>query len=257
MTFTSYGSPNVDEEWINETIAYYGEDSDFVKMRIRGEFPVMSDAQFIPADLVDNAIRNNLDRKDYVNYPRVLGVDVARFGDDSTVIVDRQGPKLHAVYEYKGLDTTQVTQKVLEIYKMNHYVGVFVDGIGVGAGVVDQLKRFKLPVVDVVVSQRSADVKTYLNLRSQLWGSMRDWLQTADLPHNDKLRSDLVGINYTYNSKLQIVLEAKRDMKKRNKKNSPDRADALSLTFAQDAYAVGRPSHKARQVTSNTGVLWA
>ena len=102
-----------------------------------------------------------------------------------------------------------------------------------------QRKRFNLPVVEVTVNSKSSEPKTYSNLRAQVYGRLRDWLASADLPHDDKeLFEDLSALNYFFNNRLQIVLEAKKDMKKRTKR-SPDRADALSLTFAQEVYSTG------------------
>lgn len=247
LTFTSFGSPNVDLEWIEEIRLHYGEDSDMYRMRILGEFPILDSAQFIPTSAVDSAMENILSVPEYAHFPRVLGVDVARFGNDSSVIVDRQGPKVHEILSYRHLDTVEFTNKILAIYKSNDYRSVFVDGIGIGAGVVDQLKRFAVPVVDVVVSQKSTDPKSYFNLRSQVYGRLRDWLDTADLPNDKELRDDLLGLNYSFNSKLQIILEGKKDMKKRGIA-SPDRSDALALTFAQDVYAGVSRTTQARTI---------
>lgn len=250
LTFTSYETPNVDPVWIKEVIDYYGEDSDFVKMRILGEFPVLDSAQFIPTDSVDKAIDNILSVQEYYHFPRCLGVDVARFGDDSSIIVDRQGPKLQSIESYKGMDTVAFTRIVLEKFRQHNYSFVYVDGIGLGAGVVDQLKSFHVPVVDVVVSQKSTDPKSYFNLRAQIYGKLKDWLTIADIPKDKELRNELLGLNYSYNNKLQIILESKKDMKRRGL-HSPDRADALSLTFANDIYlqqnkyrATARPVRK-------------
>ena len=255
LTFDSFHSPNVDLDWIQEIKDYYGEDSDFYKMRVLGEFPVLDSAQFIPTDFVDGAISNILMPNEYHHFPRVLGCDVARFGDDSSVILDRQGPKIHQILSFKNLDTVDFTQKILEIYRTSQYQAVYVDGIGVGAGVVDQLKRFQIPVVDVVVSQKSTDPKTYLNLRAQTYGKMKDWLPGSDIPNDLALRTDLVGINYSFNNKLQLFLESKKDIKRRGMK-SPDRADALALTFANDVYQSGM-YHVTKRVVRPSTYLWA
>lgn len=255
ITFDSYGSPNVDKDWIKEVIEYYGEDSDFVKMRIKGEFPALSNSQFISTEVIQEATQRVLHPREYVNYPRFLGCDPARFGDDSSVIVDRQGPKVHGIYQFRGLDTVEFAQSVLNQYRQHSYQAVFVDGIGVGAGVVDQLKRFNIPVIEVTVNSKSSDPKTYCNLRAQVYGRLKDWLPTADLPHDDReLIEDLSSINYFFNNRLQIVLEAKKDMKKRTKR-SPDRADALSLTFAQEIYNVGYVSRGKLNVKKGN-YLW-
>ena len=255
LTFTSFGSPNVDKEWIEEILNHYGEDSDYYRMRVLGEFPILDSAQFIPTDTVDRAMTTVLTPPEYQHFSRVLGVDVARFGNDASVIVDRQGPRVHDIFTFRGLDTVEFTGKVLAIYKSNSYSSVFVDGIGIGAGVVDQLKRFNVPVIDVVVSQKSTDPKSYFNLRSQIYGRMRDWLETASMGPDKELREDLLGINYSFNNKLQIILESKKDMKKRGI-SSPDRGDALALTFAQDIYQQGTRRPQARAVRQ-VNYLWA
>lgn len=231
FTFTAFDSPNVNEAWIEETRDYYGEDSDFYKMRVLGEFPILSEAQFISSSAVDEAQARQLMPSEYHNYDRILGCDVARFGKDSSVIVDRQGPKVHEILSFKGLDTTEFTEKILSYYKtIQGVTAIAVDGIGIGAGVVDQLKRFNVPVIDVNVSTKSSEPKTYFNLRAQLYGKVKEWIETADIPRHDGLRDNLVAINYAYNTKLQIILESKKDMRKRGQ-DSPDEADALSLTM--------------------------
>ncbi len=256
LTFDSYGSPNVDNDWIEEVIEYYGSDSDFVKMRIHGEFPVLSNSQFIASDIISTAQSNNLHPREYQNFPRFLGADPARFGDDSSVIVDRQGPKVHGVYQYKGLDTVEFAYKIVELWKLNQYQAVMVDGIGLGAGVVDNLKRFNLNVIEVTVNSKSSDPKTYSNLRAQVYGRLKDWLDGADIPADDKeLSEDLAAINYFFNNKLQVVLEAKREMKKRTKR-SPDRADALSLTFANDIYQASARRSVGKIPIRKSNYMW-
>lgn len=254
LTFDSYGSPNVDEEWIKEVIEYYGEDSDFVRMRVNGLFPVLDSAQFISTTSVEEATTRILTPMEYVHFPRVLGVDVARFGNDASVIVDRQGPKIHEIYSFRGLDTVDFSHQVLQIYKSGEYAKVFVDGIGIGAGVVDQLKRFSVPVVDVVVSQKSTEPKAYFNLRAQIYGRTKEWLDSASIPNDKELRDDLLSLNYSFNNKLQIVLESKKNLKSRGHA-SPDRSDALALTFSEDVYS-GRGNNATLRQVTQTNYLW-
>lgn len=256
FTFTSFDSPNVDKDWINEIAEYYGVDSDFYKMRVLGEFPIFSEAQFISSEDVDQAIQRQLLPQDYHNYDRVLGVDVARFGKDSSVVVDRQGPKIWNILSFKGLDTVEFSEKILEYFKsLPHVSSVAVDGIGVGSGVVDQLKRFQLPVVDVNVSCKSSEPKTYYNLRAQLYGQIKDWLPSADIPNHDTLRNNLVSLNYSYNAKLQILLESKKDMKKRGL-DSPDFSDALAISMVSNTLQYAPRRTQPRKI-NRTNHLWA
>jgi len=257
LTFTSFDSPNVDTNWIDEIRAYYKEDSDFWKMRVLGEFPLVSEAQFISTDLVERAFSTVIAPQDYHNFPRILGCDVARFGSDCSVIVDRQGPKVHNIISYKGLDTVAFAEKILNYITINKHAFqcIPVDGIGVGAGVVDQLKRFSVPVMDVNVGSSPRDIKMYANLRAELWGELKDWLGVASIPTDSELRDQLVGINYSFNSKMQILLESKKDMKRRGTV-SPDKADALSLTFAPQVFAHLKQRSKPRMISKST-YLWA
>lgn len=256
FTFTSFDSPNVNKKWIDETREYYGEDSDFYKMRVLGEFPILSEAQFISAAAVEEAQKRQLMPGEYHNYDRILGCDVARFGKDSSVIVDRQGPKIHEILSFKGLDTIEFAEKILGYYKsVGGITAVAVDGIGIGAGVVDQLKRFNVPVLDVNVSTKSSEPKVYFNLRAQLYGKVKEWIETADIPSNEELRDNLISINYAYNTKLQIILESKKDMRKRGI-HSPDESDALSLTMVVSTLQYSPQRMQPRKI-NRTQHMWA
>ena len=214
------------KEWIED----YGLDSDFVRVRVRGEFPRAGDAQFISSDSVFTATQREIQVRDFADQPKIMGVDVARFGEDQTVITIRQGYKLLDIKKYRGLDTMEVASKVVDLFNQQRPDAVCVDGIGVGAGVVDRLKQMKLPVHDVVVSNVAEDQKAYANVRAELWGRMRDWLQYADIPLDNDLFGQLTGLEYGFNHKMQIILEKKSDVKKRGL-DSPDIADSLALTF--------------------------
>ncbi len=238
LTFTSFDSPNVDKEWIQEVKEYYGEDSDFYQMRVLGEFPVLDSSQFYPTNLIQDAIeRTILNPSELAPHPVVFGVDVARFGDDSSVICIRQGPKIHEMVELKGLDTTELSKMVLSLAQQWRPQAIFVDGIGVGSGVVDQLKRFNQPVVDVIVSAASNEPLTYGNLRAELHGKTKHWLSTADIPGGGRLEEDLLNVNFTYNNRLQILIESKKDIKRRGLP-STDFLDSLTLTMHQQEYKI-------------------
>jgi hypothetical protein len=223
------------DEWIQD----YGDDSDFVRVRVKGEFPRAGDAQFIPSDAVFQATQRELQVRDFADKPKILGVDVARFGEDETVFCLRQGAKLISFETHRGLDTMEVSSKIVDAYRLHAPSAICIDGIGVGAGVVDRLKQLKLPVVDVVVSNIAEDQKQYANKRAELWGDMRNWLNYADIPLDNELFGQLTSVEYGYNNKMQIVLEKKSDLKKRGL-SSPDRADALSLTFASHGLLLPR-----------------
>jgi hypothetical protein len=213
-------------EWIDT----YGEDSDFARVRIYGQFPRVGDVQFIPTDLVERAQKASVPtiEDDYL----VLGVDVARFGSDATVVTWRSSNRVELQQEFRGLDTMQVAAKVAEIINDDSPDTVFVDGVGLGAGVVDRLRQLNFRVVDVQ-SAAKADDPTYQNKRAEMWGNLKTWLRgDVKLPADGELKSQLIAVEYGINNRGLIQLESKADMKKRGL-DSPDRADSLALTFAE------------------------
>lgn len=216
-------------QWVDD----YGEDSDFVRVRVRGVFPRAGSMQFIPGDLVQEAMRTDHMPYVYESMPRLLGVDVARFGDDQSVIVRRQGRKVWPMRKFRGLDTMQLAAVVIEEIRSFDPAAVFVDGVGVGAGVVDRLRSLGYSVFDVQSGASAQDKQRYRNKRAEMWGEMREWLKdTPTLPDDRDLESALTGLEYGYTVSGQIQLESKADAKARGLA-SPDEADALAMTFAE------------------------
>ncbi len=220
------------KESIQKDVDAWGEDSDFVRVRVKGEFPRVGDTQFISTEVVEKATLREIDVTH--GTPKLLGVDVARFGSDQTVICRRQGRKVEPLIKLRGLDTMQVAARVAEEIVKNNIDVTFVDGVGLGAGVVDRLRQLGFPCVEVL-SGSNPDVEnkdTAFNKRAEMWMRMREWLVGADIPEDAELRDDLTGIEYFFDTKQRIQMERKEDMKKRGL-HSPDCADALALTFAQ------------------------
>ncbi|HET9149495.1 MAG TPA: terminase [Alphaproteobacteria bacterium] len=237
---------------IDQWIADYGEDSDFVRVRVRGEFPRASSAQFIASDVVAAARARAPERRDA---PLVLGIDVARFGDDETAFVFRRGDALDGVVRLRGLDTMQTAGRAADAIRTRDPAAVFVDGIGVGAGVVDRLRQLGFAVIDVNAAGAAADPQRYANKRAEMWGRMRDWLAAGGcLPADDAaLAEELAGPEYGFDSGNRILLERKDDMKRRGLA-SPDTADALALTFAEPVAA--RPWWKEPEPRHQTMKDW-
>lgn len=214
------------QQWIED----WGEDSDFVRIRVRGEFPKASSTQFISTEYVEAA----LVRKDHqIISPKVMGVDVARFGDDQSVILLREGNTVTLIRRYRGLPIDQFSNHVAAAINEFQPDAVFIDGVGVGGGVVDILRGNKFKVTDVVSGATPIEPKKYANLRAEMWGKMRDWLQHYGcLPDDRELRDDLIALEYGFNNQGAIQLEKKEDVKSRGLA-SPDVADALAMTFAR------------------------
>lgn len=222
-------------------------DSDPMKARHiwDGELLDMSNNQFIDLTRVIAAKQRHLEPREFAMFPSLLGVDVARFGDDNSVLTHRQGNKVHEIRSFHRLDTMEVAARAWEWHKEQRFAAILVDGIGVGAGVVDRLRQLDLPVIDVVVSSAPQDVTQYANLRAELWGRMKGWLEFADILDHDSLMTDLVTPLYRYDAHLRYLLEKKEDIKARGL-SSPDFAESLALTFAE--YEIAKPRAAARMV---------
>lgn len=222
------------QEQLSQWVDDYGEDSDFVRVRVKGEFPRAGNLQFIPSDHVAEARNRNVNRSVYFHMPVLLGVDVARFGDDQSVICVRQGRKVIEIGKYRNLDTVQLAARVIEKIKQFKPQCTFVDVVGIGAGVVDQLVNLGYSILEVNAASTPDDAERYLNKRAEMWGRMKEWLAgEVDIPDDPELSDELTGLEYGYTAtKFQIQLEKKEDMKKRGL-SSPDCGDALALTFAE------------------------
>lgn len=210
----------------------YGEVSDVYRVRVLGEFPLADVDALISVDDIYKAIQR--DTKVLPEFEKRMGVDVARFGDDRTAIIVRQMEKVIRKEVFSSLDTMQITGHVLRIAKDEHIKAenVFVDVIGIGAGVVDRLKEQGWKVSSVNVAESPEDKEHYLNLRAELYADkLKQWIKTADIPNDDDFY-ELANIKYKFNSNGKLQLESKEDMKKRGL-DSPDVADALMLTFAK------------------------
>jgi hypothetical protein len=168
--------------------------------------------------------------------PVILGVDVARFGDDQSIIVTRRGTDARSVpaKRFRNIDTMQLAGHVAEAIKVNDPDMVFVDEGGLGAGVVDRLKQlgYQRIIQGVNFGSKSLDPQ-FANGATYMWGRMREWLEgEAAIEDDPDLESELTGREYKFTAKNQIELERKADMKKRGL-SSPDWADGLALTFAR------------------------
>jgi hypothetical protein len=229
---------------LDKWVADYGEDSDFVRVRVMGKFPRSSSMQLISHDLAASAAGRGLSRNAYQHAPKVLGVDVARFGDDMSVIIRRQGLMASNLQKYRGLDTMALSSRVAVEIEAWRPEAVFVDEVGIGAGVVDRLKQLGFEIIGVNVGRSAAKSSRYHNLRAECWLKLRDWLAAGGcIPDDRELIDDLTGLEYGFDSAERYLLERKSEMKERGLA-SPDCADALALTFAQP---VARPVPGAHQ----------
>ena len=222
------------QSWIDD----FGEDSDFVRVRVRGVFPRAGSMQFISSDLVEEARKR--EAMGYLHDPLIMGVDVGRQGDDQTVICFRKGRDARSfqMIKMRIADLMAVAARVHDVATQFRADAVFVDGGGVGAGVVDRLRQLGLPGVHEVQFGGKADRTTFdadatrcANKRAEMWAGMRAWLAGGAIPDDPELIADLTSVEFGHDAQDRILLERKQDMKRRGLA-SPDCADALALTFA-------------------------
>ncbi len=243
----SFTDKRESQNWIDD----YGEDSDFVRIRVRGVFPRSGTIQFIGTDLAREAARREVSV--YVFDPLLIGVDVARFGDDESVIYFRKGRDGRSIapIRLRDVDTMTLASRVVEAYLHYHADGLFVDGGGVGGGVVDRLRQLRVPVIEVQFGAKSdnnfGSVESgiqYANKRAEIWGSLKEWMAVGAISDVPDLIGGLTAPEYGFNLKQEILLESKDSMRKRGVA-SPDLADALALTFAYPVVPKLRSSDRA------------
>jgi hypothetical protein len=213
----------------------YGYDSDFFRVRVRGEFPRLSSEQLIPSDRIQYAMDNKLLPVTYEPFPVVFGVDVAVSGTDLSVVCVRQDSKIHEMREFAGLDNMELASKVIEMYYLWNPTHIYVDSIGFGSGVYSRLRQLGLgdKVVGAMSSKSPTDRVKYLNKRAEMAFRMRDWfLGECDMPKIDKMKEELMAIEYRSDEKKNgLIRILEKSVIKTLIGRSPDYADALALTF--------------------------
>lgn len=261
---TRRGNHAQHQQWIED----YGLESDFVKIHVLGQHPSQSIKQFIGEDIVKKAQQRDLPF--FHTLPKVLGVDVARTGANATVLLMRQGHRILWKRKYRGILTDETAGLVREVLDKEHPDATFIDAVGIGAGVYDQLRHTN-HVVHAVQSAARFKAKTeaelkagqpperYYNKRAQMWGRCRDWLDvTGCLPLEDEeLARQLQAPEYTYAGVDMILIESKEDMLERGIE-SPDDADSLVLTFAEPVEKRQEPqgSTLPTQFAHGTRMTW-
>ncbi|MFM2128457.1 MAG: hypothetical protein RL477_3 [Pseudomonadota bacterium] len=212
-------------------IAQHGIDSDVVRVEILGQFPKQGSRQFISNDLVRQAQVRELVKDP--GAALVIGADIARYGDDSTVLRFRQGRDARSIppVRLKNRDTIEVCNTLCQWIDRTQPDAVNVDA-GNGVGVIDVMRSRKYRVNEVWFGGKSSSPE-WANKRTEMYADLRDWLGGGCIDNDDDLFRDLTAPEYDYfgKAKDQVMLESKESMKDRGMK-SPDEGDALALTFA-------------------------
>jgi hypothetical protein len=240
-----------DKQVYEQIIAEYGEDSIQARVEVYGDFPSAGEDQFISPMVVEDAFKRPKYKDETA--PIVIGVDPARGGLDSTVIVVRRGRDIVAIKRYKGEDTMSIVGRVIDAIDEYKPTLTVIDEGGLGYGILDRLTEQRYKVRGVNFGWKAKNPVMWGNKRAEMWGAMREWLKTASIPQDKMLKDDLVGPMKKPNSAGTIFLEGKKEMKSRGLA-SPDAADALAVTFA---YPVAHREYKepSRTITSSRATM--
>jgi len=213
-------------------IAQHGADSDVVRVEVLGKFPAQGQSQFISGDLVNNARQREVEPDN--GAPLIMGVDIARFGGDNTVIRFRQGRDARSIppVKVKNRDNMFVANLIASWIDKVKPDAVNIDA-GNGTGVIDRLREMKYQVYEVWFGGKS-DSREWANKRTEMYAELRDWLGGGAIDNDPGLQRDLTAPEYGFFGKAKdsVMLESKESMKAKGMP-SPDDGDALALTFAR------------------------
>ena len=224
-----------DKVWVQQFIERLGLTDDRTKYQILGQFPSAATNQLISSEAVERAFKYKAEGHEY--QPIVFGVDVARFGENSSVVCIRQGRQVKDFIVLPKQDLMATASWVAGLIRQHNPIQVFVDGSGIGAGVVDRLRQLNFSVIDVNGGNASMDTR-FLNKRAEMWWGMKEYIEgECEIPNQPPLngvtlKDEFTAVEYDYSRKAgRIFLESKADLMA-DHGFSPDRADSLSLTFA-------------------------
>lgn len=266
-TVSSADSPRTNKDNIKSLIRKYGEDSNVVRVRVKGEFPKQEDDVFIMLSIVEHCTMIDLPEDKPIN--RIsFGVDVARYGNDETVIAKNVGGKITLPVSFRGQSLMTTVGKIVQQYRevIKEYpayrgkIFVNIDDCGLGGGVTDRLEEVKAEeklsrmvivpvnaaakVPDDVVEDGKGKVKAceiYENMTTYLWGTVKDrmTLEEISLENDNELVAQFSCRKYRLTSRGRMLLESKEEMKKRGIE-SPDRADAVALScYEKKTFNIG------------------
>lgn len=224
--------------WVED----YGENSDMVKIRVRGMFPSVSARQFISTEFVDKAYGKHLRETEYNFAPKIITVDPAWTGEDDLIIAMRQGLAFKILRVLpKNDNDIYVAGIVAQIEDQENADAVFID-LGYGTGIYSAGKTLGRDWTLVGFNEKSDDPGC-LNKRAEMWKQTRDWLRDGGaIPEDQGLYDDLIGPETVPRTDGKIQLESKDSMKKRGLP-SPNKGDALALSFAYPVYKIDHRDH--------------
>lgn len=255
---SSMDSPRTSRENIEMLKKKYGADSDVFRVRVLGEFPKGEADSLISLEVVEQATETVVDISSAFTLD--VGVDVARFGDDKTIIAPRIGNRVLPLQQYSKKDTMETTGNVIKtvehlrkVHTQINKIVIKIDDDGLGGGVTDRLREVNRQkglgyiIIPIKNGSKAKDSDHYYNKAAEMWDTLRELLEEnlskflqgepghIELPNDDILIKQLSSRKYKIDSKGRIELESKDEMKRRIGE-SPDRADAVIYSFASDGY---------------------
>lgn len=224
-------SPRVSVQWARDQIEKYGKDNPWVLVNVFGKFPPSSFNALIGPEELKAAVARRYREHDYYAHPLIFGVDVARFGDDSSIIFPRQGLQAFYPLQFRGLDGTQGAEQVIRKWNTDQADAVFVDNTGgFGASWIDNMVRLGKNPHGIHFSQTPSDPQFY-NKRAEMVFNTVDWIKKGGaIPDIPELFQSFIKTTYTFKDN-RILLLPKEELKE-DLGYSPDHMDALCLTFA-------------------------
>jgi hypothetical protein len=258
ITISALDSPNVaagkilvpgltTAQWVRERQEIWGEDNPLYRARVLGEFPEQAEDTLIKLSDIEAAANGESaakTRSKEVSGPVpedsgddvVMAVDVARFGSDQSVILLRRGQGVEDLQAFRGLDTMQLAGRIAAAIRVFQPQRVYIDEVGVGAGVVDRLREQGYPVKGINVARSALQSAIFANLRAEGYWKLRERfsLGLISIPNDNQLMGELAAMRYSYDSLGRVIMESKDEMRSRGLP-SPDRADALMLAFVEPA----------------------
>lgn len=224
---------HTNKEALQMIIDKHGADSDDAKIRVYGQFPEKSYNGLITMSMLHDAVIRELFHDSAA--PRIMGIDVARFGRDKTVMGFRQGRDFRSfpIFDYQGLDNVKAADLAcihIATYKPD---AICIESVGPGVGVIDILRSRRYVVTEVHPGSAAVEHERYVNKRTEMWAKARDWIANGGcMMENKELFADLSNIQYSLDlSENRMRLETKESMRERGL-SSPDFGDMFALTFA-------------------------
>lgn len=229
--------------WRRNKISGLSKDYDAGLEQFKQEYPFSATEAFL------NPIQNVFINARFVTKARkadiagtgalIIGVDVAIGNNDRTAIIRRKGRLAYNLEKLANHNTMEICGRLKRIIIEEKPTKMYIDCIGIGAGVVDRMQEMGFDMVEGVNVARSAnDKEKFKNLRAELWSDMRDWLygeMPVQIPDSDEFHGELCSLGFKYDSAGRLQIESKDDLRARGMQ-SPDGADALSLTMFGSLY---------------------